>query len=97
MDLVVVYDIAGTNTPQGARRLRRVADVCSSYGQRVQWSVFECRLSPTRYTRLINDLRDVIEPAIDSVLIYRIPGSIQEHRLGIGKSRGRRLGSPWIL
>lgn len=97
MDILVAYDIAGTNTPEGASRLRRVANICSAYGQRVQWSVFECRLSPIKYTMLIDELAQSIDPSVDSILIYRLPGSIHEHRTSIGVDRGHRLGTPWIV
>ena len=97
MDIVIAYDITETDTPQGAARLRRVADVCSSYGQRVQWSVFECRLSPTRYAQLLEDLYDRIDPTTDSVLVYRFSGTIHEHRTVIGVAKGHHLGSAWIV
>ena len=42
MDVLVTYDIAETDTRKGATRLRRVAQVCEKYGERVQFSVFEC-------------------------------------------------------
>lgn len=41
MLVLVCYDVS-TETKQGRRRLRRVAKVCESTGQRVQKSVFEC-------------------------------------------------------
>ena len=97
MDIVIAYDIADTNTPQGAARLRRIADLCSSYGQRIQWSVFECRLSPTRYTQLLEDLHDHINPTADSVLIYRLPGTVHQHRTTIGIDKGHHLGTTWII
>lgn len=97
MDIVVAYDIGATNTAEGAARLRRVADVCSSYGQRVQWSVFECRLSQVRYARLIEELYDTIDAGIDSIVVYRFPGTIHQHRTTIGVDRGHRLGAPWIV
>ena len=97
MDIVIAYDISETNTPKGAARLRRLADICSAFGQRVQESMFECRLSPTRYARFLNEIRDSIDPAIDSVLVYRFPGTIHEHRTSIGTDHTHRLGDPWIL
>ena len=45
MDVLISYDIADTEG-EGAKRLRKVAQVCEKYGVRVQLSVFECRLSP---------------------------------------------------
>ena len=93
----MAYDIADTHTPKGAARLRRVADVCSSYGRRIQWSVFECRLSPVRYERLLTELSDTINSTVDSILIYRLPGTIHAHRTTLGADRGHRVGTPWIV
>ncbi|MBV8610741.1 MAG: CRISPR-associated endonuclease Cas2, partial [Singulisphaera sp.] len=41
MLILVTYDVS-TTTPEGRRRLRKVAIACKNYGQRVQKSVFEC-------------------------------------------------------
>ena len=60
MDVLVTYDIADTDTT-GASRLKRIADVCEKYGQRVQFSVFECRLSKTRLARLVGEVEDIID------------------------------------
>ena len=43
MLIIVTYDVS-TETKEGRRRLRRVAKVCESMGQRVQKSVFECQV-----------------------------------------------------
>ena len=43
MLVIVCYDV-NTETREGRRRLRRVAKVCEGTGQRVQKSVFECRI-----------------------------------------------------
>ena len=96
MDVIVAYDIATTERT-GAVRLRRVADICSAYGHRVQKSVFECRLSPTQLSRLTGELADTIDWSQDTVSIYHIYGDLNECRtvLGVGKlSHG--LGSPWF-
>ena len=47
MDILVTYDIADTEGV-GASRLKCIAQVCEKYGQRVQFSVFECRLLTLR-------------------------------------------------
>ena len=52
MLILVTYDV-DTTSPEGQRRLRRVAKECLNYGQRVQNSVFE-GLSETRQQRQIN-------------------------------------------
>lgn len=96
MDVLVTYDIADTDT-SGASRLRRIADVCEKYGQRVQLSVFECRLSKTRLARLVGEVEDIIDPNLDSVLVYRFPGGIEAATLRLGRRQDHALGKPWVL
>lgn len=96
MDLLVTYDI-DTSDRKGERRLARVARVCEGYGVRVQYSVFECRLSEVAAVRLKHELEDVIEPAVDSVRFYHIPGSVEDIRISIGRSVPHNWGQPWIV
>ena len=96
MDILISYDIADTDGA-GAVRLRRIADVCEKYGQRVQFSVFECRLSATRLTRMIGEVEDVIDRQRDSVIVYRFPGRVDDAKLHLGRSQARKLGQPWVL
>lgn len=49
--ILISYDVA-TNTSTGRKRLRKVARACESSGQRVQRSVFECRLSEMQLEEL---------------------------------------------
>ncbi len=96
MDLLVTYDI-DTTTPAGVRRLLRVAQVCESYGQRVQDSVFECRLSPAALQRLMVELRSIIVVETDSANLYRFEGSLAAARISLGRRVEHELGRPWIL
>lgn len=96
MDVLVTYDIDTTDR-EGERRLARVAKVCEGYGVRVQYSVFECRLSEVSLQRLAFELADVIERSVDSVRLYRIPGSLEEIRTSIGRDPPHEWGRPWIL
>lgn len=96
MDILVTYDIADTETT-GSSRLRRIADVCERYGQRVQLSVFECRLSSTRLARMIGEIHDVIDHDIDSVIIYQFPRGVEESALRLGREGAHALGKPWVL
>ena len=96
MDILINYDIADTDGAGGAR-LKRVAEVCEKYGQRVQLSVFECRLSATRLARMIGEVEDVIDHQRDSVIVYRFPGRIEDATIRLGGRQGRKLGQPWVL
>lgn len=96
MDVLVTYDIADTEG-KGASRLRRVAQVCEKYGQRVQMSVFECRLSPARLARMLGEVQDEIDASQDSVIVYRFAGPIEEARSRFGRAQHRETGEPWIV
>lgn len=69
MMVVVSYDVA-TGTPDGRRRLRRVARICLDHGQRVQNSVFECLVDPAQWVGLRTELLGVCKPAEDSLRFY---------------------------
>ena len=71
MDFLVCYDVS-TETKAGQRRLRRVANVCKSYGQRVQKSVFECRVDEKEWLKMERRLVDEIDENRDSLRIYRL-------------------------
>lgn len=71
MYVLVTYDVAGNDT-DAARRLRRVAKLCCEYGQRVQYSVFECLIEPAQYERLKADLKEVINMSQDSIRFYNL-------------------------
>ncbi|MFH1244961.1 MAG: CRISPR-associated endonuclease Cas2 [Candidatus Omnitrophota bacterium] len=69
MLVVVSYDVV-TSDKGGQRRLRRVAKVCKDYGQRVQYSVFECIVDPAQWTVLRQKLINEIEQEDDSLRFY---------------------------
>ncbi|HET6514526.1 MAG TPA: CRISPR-associated endonuclease Cas2 [Thermodesulfovibrionales bacterium] len=79
MFVIVSYDVA-TTTPAGQKRLRRVAKACQDYGQRVQYSVFECIVDPAQWTMLRNRLIGEIDPEKDSLRFYYL-GSNWKHRV----------------
>jgi CRISPR-associated protein Cas2 len=77
--VLVSYDVATTDK-DGQRRLRRVAQICKNYGQRVQYSVFECIVDPAQWTRLKQRLQNEIKPSEDSLRFYFL-GSNWEKRV----------------
>ncbi len=79
MYLLLTYDVS-TTTPAGKRRLRQVAKACEDYGQRVQNSVFECKLDPAQLVTLKARLLDIIEPKTDSLRFYNL-GNNWKHRV----------------
>jgi len=69
MFVLVSYDVA-TSSQGGQRRLRRVAKACKNFGQRVQFSVFECIVDPAQWALLRHRLIDEINTEEDSLRFY---------------------------
>ena len=69
MFVLITYDVA-TIDKAGTRRLRRVAQACKDYGQRVQNSVFKCKLEPQHWALLRDRLLQEINEKEDSLRFY---------------------------
>ena len=78
MLVLISFDVASDDP--GQRRLRRVARACKDYGQRVQYSVFECIVDPAQWTMLKERLVSEINPEKDSLRFYYL-GSNYKHRV----------------
>ena len=87
MMVLITYDVA-TETPGGQRRLRRVAKVCQDYGQRVQYSVFECLIDPAQWAYLKSQLIDEIDPQSDSLRFYFLGANWQRRVEHVGTKPG---------
>ena len=81
MLVLVSYDVS--TEKNGQKRLRRVAKVCKNYGQRVQYSVFECMVDPAQWTIMRQNLINEIEPELDSLRFYflgsNFRGRVEHH------------------
>ncbi len=64
MHVVITYDISED------KRRTKIHKILKSYGQWMQFSVFECSLSATEYARLRNRLSKLISPEQDSIRFY---------------------------
>jgi len=71
MFLLITYDV-NTEDRQGRRRLRKVAQACEDYGQRVQYSVFECQLGKKEFLKLKSRLLKEMDVEKDSIRIYNL-------------------------
>lgn len=87
MLIIVAYDVS-TETAEGRRRLRRVAKVCESMGQRVQKSVFECDVDEMRFEELERALLSEVDLQEDNLRFYRItePREVRVKEYGIFRS-----------
>ena len=72
MFVIVTYDIESET-----KRIRKVAKVCESYGYRVQKSVFEMNIDPAQLVHLMSELKLIINPAKDSIRIYKCGKSMK--------------------
>jgi CRISPR-associated protein Cas2 len=68
MFVVISYDISTDN------RRTKIHKVLKSYGQWMQYSVFECELSKTQYAKLRSRLSKLIKPDEDSIRFYFLCG-----------------------
>jgi CRISPR-associated protein Cas2 len=81
MFTIISYDIVDD------KRRTKIMKLLKGYGIRVQYSVFECRLSPVEFAKLGQELRGLIDINTDSVRCYRLDVEAVERIAiyGIGK------------
>jgi len=96
MEVLVTYDVA-TETREGRRRLRRVAEVCLGYGQRVQKSVFECRVTEAQLEELEDRLQREMDEAEDNLRVYRLAGPRERHVRVLGVVPPHDFREPLII
>lgn len=96
MMVLVSYDVS-TEDDKGPRRLRRVAKVCKNYGQRVQYSVFECIVDPAQWAVLRQNLIDEIDESKDSLRFYFLGANWRRRVEHIGAKEGIDQEGPLIL
>jgi CRISPR-associated protein Cas2 len=96
MLVIVCYDV-NTETKAGRRRLRRVAKVCESIGQRVQKSVFECQVNLMELEQLEARLLEEIELDQDCLRIYRMADTRGCEVREYGKFKAVDFDGPLVL
>jgi CRISPR-associated protein Cas2 len=96
LNVLVTYDV-NTETRAGRRRLRRVAITCKDFGQRVQYSVFECSVNEAQFESLRDRLLKILDEGEDSLRIYRLRGSREDTIESYGIDRYISFEDPLIL
>ena len=96
MLVIVCYDV-NTETKAGRRRLRRVAKVCESTGQRVQKSVFECQVNLMQLEDLERRLLAEIDQDEDCLRLYRMPDTRGCEVREYGKFKATDFDGPLVL
>ncbi|MCF7674658.1 MAG: CRISPR-associated endonuclease Cas2 [Akkermansiaceae bacterium] len=96
MYILVTYDVSTVDLA-GRRRLRQAAKACLDYGQRVQNSVFECKVDPAQLVAFKHRLLAIIDDKTDSLRFYHL-GSNWEHRVEHhGAKEGYNIEGPLIV
>jgi CRISPR-associated protein Cas2 len=88
---LVAYDIPDD------RRRRRVADSCSGFGTRLQWSVFECWTDPAAIPVLRRSLEREIDPNHDELTIIPIPKKAIDGAVHLGQASWHPPPPFWII
>jgi len=83
--IVVSYDIPDD------RRRTKVCKLLKDYGERVQYSVFECQLRPRDLKRLRERLKPLLEPKEDDLRFYRLCAACAPRALVWGPRQRKAL------
>jgi CRISPR-associated protein Cas2 len=96
MMVLVSYDVS-LEDPGGQRRLRRIAKQCLDYGQRVQYSVFECIVDPAQWVLLRKKLIKEMDEEVDSLRFYFLGKNWKKRIESVGKKKAPDPDAPLIL
>lgn len=96
MFVLITYDI-NTITKEGRKRLRNVAKICQNYGQRVQNSVFECKVDEGQFRLIKQQLYETINHEKDSLRFYRLGKNYEKTIEQVGKNEVYNIEEPLIL
>jgi len=94
--VLITYDVS-TETDGGKRRLRRVARACRDYGQRVQYSVFECNVDPAQWVKLKDRLLKEIDAESDSLRFYYLGANWKPRVEHVGAKPALDLDGPLVF
>lgn len=83
MYVVISYDV-----PEDKRRTK-IHNALKSYGQWMQFSVFECDLTETQYAKLRSRLGKLIKPEQDSIRFYFLCSCCKDKVERIGEEQLR--------
>ena len=71
--------------------------MCQNYGQRVQFSVFECMVDPAQWTRLRQSLIDEIDMEADSLRFYFLGANWRKRVEHVGAKEALDQEGPLIV
>jgi CRISPR-associated protein Cas2 len=71
MFVIISYDISDN------QRRTKIHNILKSYGEWVQYSIFECNLTPTQYAKLRHRLSQLLHSEGDNIRFYFLCGCCQ--------------------
>ena len=80
MYVIICYDV-------GVERINRLRSFLRRYLYWVQNSVFEGELTPSEFKKIDMEIKKIIDPKRDSVVIYRFRDSKLVKRIVIGEEK----------
>lgn len=84
---LIIYDLPDTKA--GNKRRNRLHKLLSGYGKWTQYSVFECFLTATQFTKLQVQIEKLIKPQEDSVRIHVLDAGAVRRTLTYGSDQPR--------
>lgn len=96
MMVLVSYDV-NTQDAEGRRRLRHIAKACENWGQRVQFSVFECMVDPAQWAGLRAKLLATMDEEKDSLRFYFLGANWRKRVEHVGAKAGYDPQGPLVF
>jgi len=96
MMVLISYDVMVTSL-RGEKRLRDIAKTLKNYGQRVQYSVFECIIDPGQWVQLKNSLEKIIDTSRDSLRYYYLGSKWERKVEHVGAKPAIEMEGPLIV
>lgn len=96
MMVLISYDV-NTQDAEGRKRLRTIAKTCENWGQRVQFSVFECMVDPAQWAALRAKLTGVMDEEKDSLRFYFLGANWRKRVEHVGAKAGYDPQGPLVL
>lgn len=94
--MLVTYDVS-TKTPEGPKRLRKVASICEDFGQRVQNSVFEMKVDWGEWPGIRAKLLDQMNLEEDSLRFYYLGNNWKRRVEHHGTKAGYDVDGPLLI
>ena len=91
MRWVIAYDIESDSVRE------RVAQVLLGIGERVQFSVFECRFEPEELPAVTARLQRELGETKGGVRVYRLCSACAKEAVGIGTLRETKGDEPYLV